>query len=188
MKHRTALCFACVFAMSVVLGCASTPQADPNAPPEVKVRLVPERDLARHGVSFTEDPLVVPLQFLSVKQEFVVVSIYLSLPRATRVTIDADVKAENGDIVAKLYSLDEMRDFWSNRSHTNDPALPRRLQVLDKWYAPSFNFTARKGHREYYVVCVGKNPIHRPSDAEVFVSLDEGELQSFYLPLPVKGK
>jgi hypothetical protein len=172
-----------------LLSCASSPKMDPNALPEIQVRLAPERDLAHRGVSFTVDPLVPPLRLFEKSDEFVSFAIEIRSPKPIHVAFDGDVKSENGELVARLYTADELRDYWKARTTRGDKNLNGRLEVINRYYAPSLSFDVRSGNHEYYLVCVGKNPLPRPAEAELFVSIGDEAPQSFFFPLePVTKK
>ena len=174
--------------LSLLVSCSTAPKAPSSAEPLVSLRIVPAGDLARHGVQAEDDPLIFPMQLFSGafgdRKEFVVFSLDLSLPEASRVWIDADIKDEKGEVIGSLFSRQEMREFWISNI-PSEAERKMRLVNLDKFYMPSFDFTARKGHREYYFTCVGKAPLSRPAEAEVFVTVGGGEEQSFNLPLPL---
>jgi hypothetical protein len=190
--YRFPIAVLCAATICALLSCSSVPSAKPNTEPEIKVRLAPVSDILRHGVGNDGDPFSVPMKLMNAfdagRPEFVVLAIDLTLPQAMHIAIDADVKSESGDIVAQLYSKEELRAFWKNYLASDDPFLVKRLQTIDWYYAPSSDFQAKRGHKEYYVVCAGKGSVPRPAEAEIFITLDDGAPQSFYFPLPVAGK
>jgi hypothetical protein len=191
-RQALSACLLAVFAFALLAGCSSSPKANPDAKPEVQVRLAPDRDLAHHGVAFSDDPFNLPYQvfsqMLGSKKEFVVMAIDLVLPESSHLVIDGDIVDANGQAVAKLYTTEDMQAFWKASLSSDEPTLATRLRTIDRYYAPSLDFTARKGHREYYVACVGTSPIPRPSTAEIFITLGDGAPQSFYFDLLTTSK
>jgi len=186
-RQALSACILAAIAFALFAGCSSSPKVNPDAKPEVHVRLAPDRDLARYGVTASDDPFYPPVQLFSRivgnQKEFVAIVIDLVLPEASRVSIEGNIADTNGDIVARLYGINEITEFWKASLPGGEPTLAGRIQAINRYYAPSLNFTARKGHREYYVACVGTSPIPRPSTAELFITLGDGAPKSFYFDL-----
>jgi hypothetical protein len=188
LNHVSIAVVLCAVAIAAVSGCSSSPKANPDAKPVVNARLAPENDLFRHGVGNAENPFIVPARisdalFAGGRKEFVVLAVDLTLPKAEQVSIEANVKDTKGDIVARLFSKEDLYDFWKKVYPRDDPSLSKCLMVIDWYYPPSSEFKAKSGHREYFVACVGKAPIARPATAELSVAVGEDEPQFFTFDL-----
>ncbi len=173
---------ASVLALLVVFvsGCATTPITSP----EVTVKIVPERDLARYGASFTNDPFYAPFTLIMSRDEFVTLTVTVALPDATRVTIDGTIQDPDGKSIARLYSRDELRAYWLGRGRQADPDMVKRLDYLDRYYVPALNFAGLKGRYQYYVTMIGKDPLPRPAKVMLAVTLGTGDPQQFSFDLP----
>jgi hypothetical protein len=186
-----ALCAATLAALS---SCASAPKTENSDKPPVSARLVAEDDIYRHGVGNGENPFIVPIRIFDAmsggRKEFVIMNFELNLPQSAIVNVDADVKDSNGEIIGRLYSKDDLIKFWKSITSGEESSITqKRVMVLDWYYVPSLEFKAKAGHREYYVVCVGKAPIARPSTAELAVIIGDADPQFFYFDLlPKTGK
>lgn len=187
MKHISiAACILGLF-LGFAGGCATTPSA-PITSPEVTVNLVPERYLARYAVPFTNDPFYAPNTLLMSRNEFVTMAVTIALPEAARVVINGDVRDSDGTSIARLYTKEELRDYWLARGREADPDMVKRLEYLDRFYVPKLDFTERKGRFEYYVVMVGKLPLPRPAKAILSVALGGNDPQQFEFDLPPSKK
>ncbi len=182
MKHFARA--ACILGLLLVFaeGCATI--AAPITTPDVTAKLVPDRDLAQHGVSFTADPFLAPATLLMPQDEFVTMTITLALPLAAHVTISGGVEDGTGKSIARLYSKQELHDYWLARGRAQDPDMVKRLSYLDTFYVPSLAFAGFRGRHEYYVVMVGKRPLPRPATVILAVSLGVGDPKQFAFELP----
>jgi hypothetical protein len=171
--------------IGALAGCATTPDARTiaEAVPSVNVRLAPRHDIARHGIGASDDPLEAPMALLHQRDEFVPFVVELELPRAVSVSIDGAVRDPDGAEAARLYGPDELRDYWKARLSSTNRSLPRLLSAIDRHYVPKLDFNARRGRWEYYVMCIGKAPIPRPSTARISVTIDGGEPREFTFAL-----
>ena len=175
----------CVLGLFIMLGggCATSPDAQLTGP-EVTLRLAPERDLARQGVPFSFDPFLAPADSLHSSDEFVTVVVDLALPAAARVSISGSVQGSEGVDLARMYTKAQLRAYWLAHGRERDPDMVKRLDYLDRFYAPDLDFYAHKGRSQFYVVMIGKWSIPRPAKAMLTVSLGNGDPQQFEFDLP----
>lgn len=188
MSRRQLPCVGFIFVVLVFLlgACASSPDVL-SGQSSVQVRIAPSGDLSRYGVRSDEDPLIFPPLLLrnllsADKQKPVVFALDLSLPKPSRIQLDADVRTEDNKSVGSLWSRADMKDFWyRNMPVESDHKM--RLINLDRYYLPSPLFTAGKGHRIYYFVCAVDTPLPPSAKATVLVTIDNVDTQSFSIDL-----
>jgi hypothetical protein len=182
--RSTGLLVVIVIITFFAAACASGPQ---GTTPEVSCALLSSWDLGSYGSSYVSNPFMAPTSLLKgAPDEFVPLGLTLSLPEAATVNIDASVRNETGDVVARLYTLPEMEQYWSNWGDATDRTSRDRLQTLDRWYIPGAQIAAHKGRTEYVMVLMGKKPLPRPASVMVAVSINAGDPQMFTFPLPPK--
>jgi hypothetical protein len=179
MKHALAVCLLGLTLLSVE-SCVTTPITTP----EVTARLAPERDLARYGVSFSNDPFLYPGTLLMPQDEFATIAIDIALPDSSRVTIDGEVDGADGKSVARLYTKDELHAYWLARGKASDADMVKRLDTLDRFYPSQLSFSAPRGRSEYYVAMIGRRPLPRPARVLLSVALGNGDPQIFTFDLP----
>ena len=172
-----------VFAVTLLaVSCASQP-ANASGKPGASCKVLSFGDLGTYGASFFSNPFMQPSSILSgTPEELVVLDLSLSLPDSATVDLDGSVKVPTGEVVARVYSLSEMQDFWNGWGDKSSATSRTRIDTLTRYYAPSDHFMARKGNAEYIVVLMGKNPLPRPAMVELTVSLN-AVTQSFTFSL-----
>jgi hypothetical protein len=167
----------------VVAACATGPHAGSGAP--VSVTVLSSRDMGSYGPTYNSNPFIAPDAFIKGSpDEFVVLDVTLALPDSATVNIDAAVTDEAGTTVARMYSLDDMRRYWSDWGDQSEKNSRTRIETLVRWYPPSSQFVAHKGGSEYIIVLIGKRPIPRPSTAAISVSINAVEQGPFTYALP----
>jgi hypothetical protein len=180
----------CIGVALVLSACSSSPGIPESTEPQVSVRLVGENDLSRYGVPISEDPLSFSTYNMSSltnkRMDFVVCSIELYLPEDAHVLVGADVLSATGESIASLCSLDDMKAYW-HRAVVEEKYRQPRINNLNRYYFPSFNLQVKKGRHVYYLACKGQSPLPRPAKAEVFITIGDGEIQTYEFNLPEKS-
>jgi hypothetical protein len=188
---RTAIGGAAVFAVLFLSAACATGARPASGEPEVLCTMLTSWDLGSYGANSATNPFLAPSGLIEgTPDEFVALDIALSLPDSATLSIDAAVRraGENGEIVARLYSLQDMRKYWRAWGDPSAQTSRTRLDTLERWYAPSSQFVAHKGRSEYVIVLVGKNPLPRPASATVSIALNGKVGGTFEFPLPKGSK
>jgi hypothetical protein len=158
-------------------GCASAPKVnDPSGVDVSVLRLSPDQAMM---LSFVDgpNPYQVPGGVFTHPHEYIVLRFEVVAARKGQVSINSIVALGPDD--ASVARYDYLDDFCGYIASWNSPTVGPSIQVVKNTYLPGDSFTATLGHRTYYAVLIGKNPIPRPFQVKVDVSVDNGDPRIF---------
>ena len=155
--------------------CMSAPKvADPSGVDIDVVCLTPVQALMAFGSTTDEvNPYRTPGGVIISPHEFVVLRFAITASRKAEISIN-DITASNpdGDSVAHF---NEPEQFITYIGGWKSPVTAKNVQIVRDTYIPGTAFTSRTGRHSYYAVLIGKNPIPRPFQVKVDISVDNGE-------------
>jgi hypothetical protein len=164
----------------LLAGCVSAPKvSDPSGVDISVVRLTSDQALMSFGAAPTDaNPYRTPGgMMMGYPHELIVLRFTVVAAKKAQISIDGiTATGSDGSDVAKYYYIDDYTNYVT--SWQGDLAV-KKAQVVQDTYLPGDHFQAWLGHHTYYAVLVGKNPIPRPYQAKVSISVDDGTPRIF---------
>lgn len=163
----------------VMQSCTHLPAYDSATPP-VAISVANPQALYKFGKDSSTNPFMEPSSLLRGKfNEFYVIAIQLNLPKESRISIIAEMSANDGSVPASPYYREYLKEYWelyAERASTSDNvAAASKRNLIDNNVPASAIFKQAAGQTTLYLPFIGPNPIHRPANVYVQVSIDRGE-------------
>ncbi len=177
MKSKVSVLLAFV---AIAFGaCMSAPKVtDPSGVDVDVMCLTPTQAIMTFGSAPNEpNPYRTPGGVIISPHELVVLRITIAAAHKAAISIN-DITASNpdGDSVAHF---NEPEQFIAYIDGWKSPITAQNVQIVRNTYIPGTNFTSRTGRHSYYAVLIGKNPIPRPFQVKVDISVDNGDSRFF---------
>ncbi|MGB9686791.1 MAG: hypothetical protein ACPLYX_09880 [Rectinema subterraneum] len=192
MKRRSIFNFITasflLLAVSVLVSCSSQPKNVP-ATYAVDIQKLDQQAIFALQPNRDANPFVEPGSLLRGKiNEFVVfrIDIFNNLSRTIR--IDSIMQDRDQNYI-DAYFADKLVEYWdqnSTRTSTDKATLTsyaKKVSLIKKLVVPYATIPIEPGKSTYYLVFVGPYPIKRPAKAQIDVSTDDGEYNSFEFAL-----
>lgn len=177
-----------VIALSSLISCASQPEKVPAAY-SVDVQKLDQEAILALQPNKDANPFVEPGSLLRGKvNEFVVYRIDISNDHRRTIRIDSIMQDRDQNYI-DAYFADRLVEYWdqnSTRTSTDKSTLTsyaKKISLIKKLVVPYATIPIGPGKSTYYLVFVGPYPIKRPAKAQIDVSTDDGEYNSFEFTL-----
>jgi len=192
MKRRSIIYFSItsilLIALATLASCASQPEKLP-ATYSVDVQKLDQQAILALQPNKDANPFVEPGSILRGKvNEFVVYRIDISNDHSRTIRIDSIMQDRDQNYI-DAYFADRLVEYWdqnSTRTSTDKSTLTsyaKKISLIKKLVVPYATIPIKPGKTSYYLVFVGPNPIKRPAKAQIDVSTDDGEYNSFEFTL-----
>jgi len=177
-----------LIALSVLVSCASQPEKIPTTY-TVDVQKLDQQAILALQPNKDANPFIEPGSLLRGKvNEFVVYRIDISNNRRRTIRIDSIMQDKDQNYIDAYYA-DMLVEYWdqnATRTSTDQSTLTsyaKKVSLIKKLVVPYATITMGPGKSTYYLVFVGPYPIKRPAKAQIDVSTDDGEYNSFEFTL-----
>lgn len=186
MRDRLYKYFPIFFFVALVFlsSCATKPKSIPSTY-SVNIQKMDESGI--HAIHSSKDvnPFIEPGSLLRGKvNEFVVFKIDISNDHDRTIRIDSIMQDKDQNYI-EVYYADRFVEYWdqnSTRTSTDKTTLSnyaKKVSLIKKVVVRADTITINPGEYIYYLVFVGPYPIKRPAHAQIDISTNDGEYNSF---------
>lgn len=159
--------------------CAHIPEYD-SSYPQVAISAGDSQSLLQFGKDYSTNPFLEPRSLLRGKlNEFYIIRIHFNLQEESRVSILAEMSSKDGSSVASPYYRDYLKEYWEiyaeRGAASANMAASTKRNVIDNYVPVSSVFIQKAGQTDLYLPMIGPNPIPRPANIYIQVSVNRGE-------------
>ena len=127
------------------------------------------------------NPYIEPASIIRGKlYEFMIIQLDITLPTEENISVIGELKLmSDNKTVANPYYREQFIEFYNNQfqhdTYAENKYNTKMLNIISDTCLPSSNFTQKPGAKRYYLPFIGKNPIPRPSQIYVQVTVGNSE-------------
>lgn len=164
--------------------CNSSPAYVKDSP-ELIISNIKEQELMKLASDSLVNPYIEPRTLIRGKlNEFYVVRLDFNLVKNSKVNILANMySSRDKKPTAYLYEEDKFIAYWEaylNHDTVDDNVIfTKKMNIINATCFPSFTFMQKAGKSIIYLPFIGKNPIPRPTEIFVQVSIEGKEPYTF---------